>query len=109
MVIRVKGAVGALVLKAIIDDARRDRAPIYHEAPAPIYHPAPIYRADPVPRRMVSAGLAPRLPWNPPQIQPASGTRHSSHSNGHHDGNSNSRKYNWTEFCIGGQTNEGWC
>lgn len=46
----LKGAVGALVLKAIIDDARRDRAPIYHEAPAPIYHPAPIYRADPVPQ-----------------------------------------------------------
>ena len=26
----LKGAVGALVLKAIIDDARRDQAPIYH-------------------------------------------------------------------------------
>ncbi len=41
----LKGAVGALVLKAIIDDARRDRAPVYHQAPAPVY------RADPVPER----------------------------------------------------------
>lgn len=37
----LKGAVGALVLKAIIDDARRDRAPIYHEPPAPIYRVVP--------------------------------------------------------------------
>lgn len=31
----LKGAVGALLLKAIIDDARRDRAPSYYHAPAP--------------------------------------------------------------------------
>lgn len=31
----LKGAVGALVLKAIIDDARRDRAPVYRPAPPP--------------------------------------------------------------------------
>jgi hypothetical protein len=37
----LKGAVGALVLKAIIDDARRDRAPIYHEPPAPVYRVVP--------------------------------------------------------------------
>ena len=33
---------GALVLKAIIDDARRDRAPVYQPAPPPpVYRPAP--------------------------------------------------------------------
>lgn len=40
----LKGAVGALILKAIIDDARRDRAPVYYQAPAPkprYYHPKP--------------------------------------------------------------------
>ncbi len=37
----LKGAVGALILKAIIDDARRDRAPIYHEPPAPVYRVIP--------------------------------------------------------------------
>lgn len=38
----LKGAVGALVLKAIIDDARRDRAPVYRPAPPPpVYRPAP--------------------------------------------------------------------
>jgi hypothetical protein len=37
----LKGAVGALVLKAIIDDARRDRAPIYQELPAPVYRVVP--------------------------------------------------------------------
>ncbi|TXH95998.1 MAG: hypothetical protein E6Q73_14140 [Pseudorhodobacter sp.] len=31
----LKGAVGALVLKAIIDDARRDRAPVYSYVPEP--------------------------------------------------------------------------
>ncbi len=31
----LKGAVGALVLKAIIDDARRDRPPVYYQEPAP--------------------------------------------------------------------------
>lgn len=40
----LKGAVGALVLKAIIDDARRDRAPVYREVPAPIYREAPAPR-----------------------------------------------------------------
>lgn len=39
----LKGAVGALVLKSIIDDARRDRAPIYRPVPQyePQYVPAP--------------------------------------------------------------------
>lgn len=31
----LKGAVGALVLKAIIDDARRDRGPVYSADPQP--------------------------------------------------------------------------
>lgn len=31
----LKGVVGALVLKAIIDDARRDRAPVYRPEPEP--------------------------------------------------------------------------
>lgn len=45
----LKGAAGALILKAIIDDARRDRAPVYRHAPAPVYReaPAPIYREAP--------------------------------------------------------------
>lgn len=50
----LKGAVGALVLKAIIDDARRDRAPIYRPVPAPYpqyYAPAPVYSAPYTPPR----------------------------------------------------------
>jgi hypothetical protein len=41
----LKGAVGALVLKAIIDDARRDRAQVYQPAPPPpvYYQPNPGY------------------------------------------------------------------
>ena len=32
---------GGAGLEAIIDDARRDRAPIYHEPPAPVYRVVP--------------------------------------------------------------------
>lgn len=43
----LKGAVGALILKAIIDDARRHNPPIYRTVPAPqpryYYPPAPGY------------------------------------------------------------------
>lgn len=48
----LKGAVGALVLKAIIDDARRDRAPAYRNVPQyePQYLPAPELREYPEPR-----------------------------------------------------------
>lgn len=50
----LKGAVGALVLKAIIDDARRDKARVYTPAPVyappPVYHQPPAYRPAPMPQ-----------------------------------------------------------
>lgn len=47
----LKGAVGALVLKAIIDDARRDRPPVYYYAPAPApqYHHPGYAKPKPAP------------------------------------------------------------